>query len=160
MAPKLTPDNLTLPEQYDGDVGRHKVDRNIFPLPHSAGGFKDVGSRSLYVPAPAPPSPLSNERYITDIGAGSQFIKFYKDLTYQTSDVALAGDDKFGLTPFETMPSNAWEAFEEVKGVIAAETLNRSVSNGTQMDQEIIALGTGSSFPSKSRNGIPHILVR
>jgi len=153
MAPKLTPDNITLPEQYNLDITRHEMDANIFPLPQSAGEFKNFGSGKKYIPVPALPSPFLNDRYITDIGSGSQFVKFYKDLTYQPSAVALAKEGRFNQGPIEPIPLNSKGSVQVMKSRIATEMIQRSMSKGMHEDQEIIALGTGSATPSNWRGG-------
>jgi hypothetical protein len=121
-------------------------------LPQSAGNFQDVGSRKKYVPAPPLPPPFLNERYITDVGPGSQFVRFYKGLTYQPSDVALALEERFIREAVRPIPSNAAEALGEMKAAIAAEMI-KPISNATHLNQEVIALGTGSAVPCKTRNG-------
>jgi hypothetical protein len=156
MAPKLTPDNLCLPEIFDLDITRHPVDKDIFPMPQAAGEFQGQKEK-IYVPAPAKPSPFASKRYITDVGTGSQFVRFYKDLTYQLSEVALVSDEQgHPQAPRPTvvpMPKEAEGALKDFKLTVAMEAEKRSLGS-SPLNQEIIALGTGSAFPSRPRNGI------
>ena len=149
-----------MPEIFDVDITRHTVDKDIFPMPQSAGQFQGEKEK-IYVPAPATPSPFSNERYITDVGTGSQFVKFYKNLTYQPSEVGLVSDEKGEPQnlrhPVVPIPKEAEGALQDFKLAVATEAEKRSLESGPVFNQEIIALGTGSAFPSRPRNGTSYI---
>jgi hypothetical protein len=128
-------------------------------MPHAAGEFQGQKEK-IYVRAPAIPSPFASERYITDVGSGSQFVKFYKNLTYQPAEVALVSD-KVGhpqapRPAIVPMPKEAEGTLKEFKHAVAMEAEKRS-RDSDRLNQEIIALGTGSAFPSRPRNGISSI---
>ena len=74
MAPKLTADNLVLPEHYMFDLDRHFLNDSIFPLAHHAGELVlTPGSASKkFTPAPPLPSSYTDERFITDVRPGSE----------------------------------------------------------------------------------------
>src|SRR5579859_2758473 len=84
MAPKLTPDNLAIPDGYIQDLDRNALDENIFPLAHHAGEliWTPNSYSKKYTPSPPLPSPYKDPRIITDIRVGSQ-IDFSKPIAYK-----------------------------------------------------------------------------
>src|ERR1700736_5369180 len=83
MAPKLTPDNLVLPDAYLADLDRNTLDEKIFPLSHHAGTLTLTPESHFkkYIPAPPLPSPYMDERFIADIRCQSR-INFRRDMSY------------------------------------------------------------------------------
>lgn len=156
MAPKLTPDNLTLPDQYMLDLDRNLLDDSIFPLPHHAGQLI-LTSNSFskkYTPAQALPSPYKDERFITDVRLGSEFDGVSKDMRYiaQTGDGIVEEKHYLG-----TSAQNRLDIENVIKGtktLISEIGETRGENRYPGGEVEIITLGTGSAVPNKLRNGI------
>lgn len=156
MAPKLTPDNLVLPDQYVWDLDRNFLDDSIFPLVRHSGtlAFTPNHYSKKYTPAPPLPTPYSDDRFITDIRVSSHF------------------DFRKGMTKY--IPAEEGNEGVEIKHYLGNSTQNRleieSVVNGIKTliseigatrketrypggEVEIITLGTGSAIPNICRNG-------
>lgn len=156
MAPKLTPDNLTLPDQYMLDLDRNLLDDSIFPLPRHAGQL-NLTSNSFskkYTPAQASPSPYKDERFITDVRLGSEFDGISKDVRYvaQTGEGVVEEKHYLGASA-----QNRLEIENVIKGtktLISQNSKTRGENRYPGGEVEIITLGTGSAVPNKLRNGI------
>lgn len=160
MAPKLVPDNLTIPEGYLQDLDRNALDERIFPLAHHAGELSSTRNSysKQYIPAPPLPSPYVDDRIITDIRPGSQ-IEFSKTITYK------AAPDGPGVVEVRHYLGQSARNRLQLENIIqstkelisqAAERRAEDISPGR--DVEVITLGTGSAIPNKYRNGISCLL--
>lgn len=156
MAPKLTPDNLTLPGSYLLDLDRNALDDSIFPLPHCAGKleFTPHSFSKKYTSAQALPSPYKDDRFITDIQTGSEFDGIYKEMKY----VAMPPDG--GVVEDVHYLGNAAPNRLEIEKVMKNTKMSilkigntRAESRCPGSEVEIITLGTGSAIPNKIRNG-------
>src|SRR5271154_5083554 len=96
MAPKLTPDNLVLPEHYMFDLDRHFLNDSIFPLAHHPGeSVLTPGSASKkFTPAPPLPSPYTDKRFITDVRVGSE-LDFHHGGIWTADDSSTGGVIEF-----------------------------------------------------------------
>jgi hypothetical protein len=162
MAPKLTPDNLIMPEAFVGSLDRNALDDSIFPLGHHTGELvisAESNSRR-YSPAPPLPSPYADERFITDVRISSEVL-FSKEITY---DAAPDGDGvidfKHWLSHTETNRHKLESVVEGMRSLISriGETRTETTKPAGE-DVEIITLGTGSAIPNKHRNGIFLLLL-
>jgi hypothetical protein len=160
MAPKLTPDNLVLPEHYMFDLDRHFLNDSIFPLAHHAGELVlTPGSASKkFTPAPPLPSPYTDERFITDIRVGSE-LDFHHGGVWTADDTSNGG--KIEVKHYR---GNSSKSRTRVEKEVHIRDKRDSISflDATRRqepfpggDIEIITLGTGSAIPNKCRNGTP-----
>ena len=160
MAPKLTPDNLILPEQYLLDLDRNLLDDSIFPLPHHAGELTITPNSfsKKYMPSPPFPSPYKDERFITDIRVTGELDGFNKKMKYTPSlpGVGMC-EEKHFLGPGEKNRFAIESVINGTKALIAEIGEKRGDNRYPGGDVEIITLGTGSAIPNKLRNGIPLI---
>ena len=156
MAPKLTPDNLTIPEGYIQDLDRNALDENIFPLAHHAGQLSLTPNTYTknYTPSLPLPSPYKDPRIITDIRAGSQ-VDFLKTVSYNAApEGSGALEVRHYLGQSDSNRRQLEQVIQGTKDLIsqAPERSADDISPG--QDVEIITLGTGSAIPNKYRNGI------
>jgi hypothetical protein len=159
MAPKLVPDNLTIPEGYLQDLDRNALDENLFPLAHHAGELQMTRNSysKKYTPAPPLPSPYSDDRFITDIRPGSQ-IDFSKTITYK------AAPDGPGVVQVrhylgKSAPNRLQleTAIQDTKELISQAAERRAEDRYPGQEVEVITLGTGSAIPHKYRNGTSYL---
>ena len=156
MAPKLTPDNLTVPEGYIQDLDRNALDQDILPLVHHAGELELTPNSysKKYTPAPPFPSPYTDPRIITDIGAGSQ-IDFLKKMKYDpTPGGSRIIEVKHYLGQSAPNRLSLEGVIRGTKNVISQAAPRQKDDIYPGKDVEILTLGTGSAIPNKYRNGI------
>jgi hypothetical protein len=159
MAPKLTPDNLTLPEHYFLDVDRNLLDDLIFPLPHLSltSGRLGIASGEFskkYTPTPPFPSPYKDDRFITDVRVGSELDGFNGGLKYTAEQRPNGIVQK--LHYLGTEGPNRRDILSVINGtktLISDVYQTREEGRYPGDDIEIITFGTGSAMPSKTRNG-------
>jgi len=142
MAPKLTPNNLTIPGSYMFDLDRNELDSSIFPRAHHDGGFKTKPKWREYIPSPPIPSPYKHERFITDIKVNSTV-----DLNKQVRYIGVEYEDEDTL--LERVDP------KEIAPLVDGIEEKRPNIESPGSDVEIITLGTGSAFSSKRRGSTP-----
>jgi hypothetical protein len=161
MAPKLTPDNLTLPEQYMLDLDRNLLDHSIFPLPHHAGELAITPNSfsKKYTPAPPLPSPYNDGRFITDVRVASQLEGFTKSIKYTAVQAgAEICEEKHYFGQGEKNRLALESVMNGTRALIAEIGKTRDENRYPGGDVEIITLGTGSAIPNKLRNGMTSIV--
>ena len=142
MAPKLTPDNLAIPESYLSDMERTELDPSIFPRAQYGGTFVTTASKSLqYIPSPPVPSPYKHERFITDIKVSSTV-----DLLKKVQYVGVVTEDRQS----EDISAPCGDR-EEIAALLDGIEEERPNVESAGSDVEIITLGTGSAVASRHR---------
>jgi hypothetical protein len=154
MAPKLTPDNLVIPDTYIADLDRNSLDPSIFPLSHHGGQLSMDTTRRRYTPASPYPSPYSNERITTDIRVNTEIdFRDRKQLKFNPDSDAKDVWESKPLLGGESLDGETITSLIKATQSIIAEKAKVNDISFPGSDVEIITLGTGSAVPNKYRNG-------